>query len=169
MCFCFGDKSDSVFNVTLCPHCKRKTCVVHSSHRLPRKPIWMCISNVWMYRNDFCMFLEDVYILTWETDVNIKEKGCVSPKLKVCEKCLKWSQNCSGNPWWGTPGLFFSSVPFTFHSGDWIHLTSHVFLPWPRYCLLSKGIVRAPGFAEAGLPGRRFMTLRYQFPLKWRI
>ena len=29
------------------------------------------------------MFLEDVYILTWETDVNIKEKGCVSTKLKV--------------------------------------------------------------------------------------
>ena len=77
------------------------------------------------------MFLEDVYILTWETDVNIKEKGCVSTKLKVCEKCLKWSRNRSCNSWWGLQ----SSAPFLFHSGGHMDLTSHVFVPWPRYCL----------------------------------
>ena len=37
MCFCFGDKSDSMFNVTLCPHGKRKTCAVHSFYSLPKE------------------------------------------------------------------------------------------------------------------------------------
>ena len=110
-------------------------------------------------------FFEDVYILTWETDVNIKEKGCVSTKLKVCEKCLKWSRNCSCNSWWGLQ----SSAPFLFHSGGHMDLTSPVFVPWPRYCLWAPASFGAPGFAEAVLSGRSFMTLRYWFPLKWMI
>ena len=37
MCFCFGDKSDSMFNATLCPHGKRKTCALHSLYILPKE------------------------------------------------------------------------------------------------------------------------------------
>lgn len=119
----------------LCAHMAKERLVLYIRFTVfLRKPIWVWISNVWTYRRDFCMFLEDVYILTWETDVNIKEKGCVSTKLKVCEKYLKWSWNRSCNSWWGLQ----SSAPFLFHSGGQMALTSHDFVPWPRYCLWAR-------------------------------
>ena len=151
----------------LCAHMAKERLVLYIPCTFfPRKPIWVCISNVWTYRKDFCMFLEDVYIITWETDVNIKEKGCVSTKLKVCEKCLKWSRNCSRNSWRGLQPL----VPFLFIS-LWrpYGLDFSCFHALTQVLPLSTGIVGAPGFAEAILSSRSFVTLRYWFPLKWMI
>lgn len=106
------------------------------------------------------MFLEGTCILTWETDVDIKEKGCVSTKLKVCEKCFKWSQTALVILDTGVCTFLQSTLYFT--------LTFHVFMTWPRSCLLSRHREVFGGCWHC-LPAKVVWAGRHRFPFKWGI